>query len=91
MVNYEDVVTNAEGGGSCPVQYEGKLKNGLGFYFRYRFGVAMLMLNNTRGASMETYPNGDADGDLTEEQYQWVFMELYAALYPTDDERIKTW
>jgi hypothetical protein len=38
----------SRGGGACPEQYEGLLRDGQSFYFRYRYGSASLGVGDTR-------------------------------------------
>lgn len=49
-------VATSDGGGACPEQYEGRLTNGLMFYFRFRRGSAGLWL----GTDDETVWSGAA-------------------------------
>ena len=79
-MTYDDLVdTDKQTCSACPTQWEGRLKDGREFYFRYRHGYASLELYGIASgqAGMVTHPNGMADGVLYTEQYHEVFVQLY--------------
>lgn len=81
---------------ACPTQWEGALKDGRTFYFRYRHGYASLTVsepdednylinqNTDRSRYFETHPNGMADGYMDNQQYRTAFMHLYRELEKHD-------
>ena len=82
LVEYDEMTCFA-----CPTQYEGKLKDGRYFYFRYRHGYASLRLGTcavaaVSGVSGETGMRiGDGlDGLLNNNEYRETFMRLYRKL-----------
>jgi hypothetical protein len=81
---YNEVVDEAEQTGyGCPTQWEGKLKDGRSFYFRYRGGTATLgigaNIDEAIGDAKESWlAYGDAlDGILEESAFKDVFGLLY--------------
>lgn len=67
---------------ACPAQWEGTLKDGRAFYFRYRSGEASLGIGKTRDQAI-TDPgawrtHGDGlDGFMEEDEFHDVFGLLY--------------
>lgn len=68
---------------ACPTQYEGTLKDGRRFYFRYRFAKASLGIGDTDdGAVHDSFhwvlPYGDdpLDGCVTEDEFKELFVQL---------------
>ncbi len=62
---------------ACPVMYSGFLHNDRAFNFRYRHGVATLILDNP-GSRTRTEYGDDMDGALSHTEFKQLFMELYA-------------
>lgn len=66
---------------ACPTQYEGTLKDGQVFYFRYRHGRASLGLGADEEAavcdpSTEVIRFGDGHGYVTEDEFKMLFVHL---------------
>lgn len=60
---------------ACPTQYQGQLRDGAWFYFRYRYGTASLSFDGGHGVSLD---RGDEfDGVMGETEFKAVFVELY--------------
>lgn len=91
MTKYEDLVaTDKQTCGACPTQWEGRLKDGRDFYFRYRWGVAYLGVSGTGSPVFaERTPDGVSaaqvvgdgyDGSMDTATYRATFMRLYEEL-----------
>lgn len=75
---------------ACPMQWEGKLKDGRDFYFRYRWGTAYLGVSGTGspvlaehtedGVSASCAVGGPWDGVLDFNEYHETFVRLYQEL-----------
>lgn len=78
---------------ACPTQYEGTLRDGRYFYFRYRYGWANLgVASESVDAAVEAAFRGSngwsagkgigdtLDGVLGWEEYRKVFVELFDEL-----------
>lgn len=67
---------------ACPTQYEGSMRDGRRWYFRYRHGVAQLGIGATDDEAVEdSWGNGirlgdDLDGCLDEDEFQDAFVSL---------------
>lgn len=67
---------------ACPTQYEGRLRDGRTFYFRYRSGIARLGFGQSPDAAVDDSWNrslvhGDnLDGDVTEDEFKELFTKL---------------
>lgn len=61
---------------ACPALFEGTLTNGVGFYLRYRHGVALLGLED---GSPTVYKIIDrmADGSMDDSEFRETFTELF--------------
>lgn len=79
---------------SVPTQWEGKLRDGRTFYFRYRWGHASLRASAT-DSPFDALPvsvklGDDFDGTMNDETYRKVFVALLAlidaTMPPTDDK-----
>ncbi len=73
---------------SCPTQWEGQLRDGRYFYFRYRFGHATLAVGATAGEvagrRSVVMPIGDnLAGTMDQDEYRATFLDLYES-YRTD-------
>lgn len=53
---------------TCPEQWEGKLKNGSTFYFRFRFGTAALGIGSSLEKAVEDSMLSDNKVDVCREQ-----------------------
>ena len=103
-MDFQDIVVyyrcTCEG---CPTQYEGTLKDGRSFYFRYRFNFAYLGIGpSARDAVKDQVyapgiPYGDYDlqGIITEDEFKTLFMQLWGSQHRRlrlgrgDDDLIK--
>jgi hypothetical protein len=78
---------------ACPAQFEGRLRSGLAFYFRFRWGTAYLSVGTTpEDAVRDTLPaatsyGGDLDGELTDDQFKDLFVRLAPARIAQYDHR----
>ncbi len=87
MIGYENVVSETQTCLACPTQYEGRLSDGRGFYFRYRHGVASLGFDSKDGSadavgnsvSTELGLNSDDDDWLDHAAYVDAFNRLAEA------------
>lgn len=89
---YDDIVADdKQTCQACPTQWEGTLKDGRKFYFRYRWGNAYLGVSSpehspiwakeTPGGVEAVVVRGDGlDGYLTDDEYREVFVKLYGEL-----------
>jgi hypothetical protein len=74
---------------SCPTQWEGQLRDGRYFYFRYRFGKASLAVGATaeevsgRQGIAENVGD-DLNGDMDLDEYRASFLRLYRRLAEDD-------
>lgn len=88
---YNDIV--AEDNKTCwgaPTQWEGTLKDGRSFYFRYRWGRAYLGVASAVDNAIWAEENGGVsamdslgdslDGHLTDDEYREAFVNLYSQL-----------
>ena len=91
VTTYEDLVaTDKQTCGACPTQWEGKLKDGRDFYFRYRWGVAYLGVSGTGSPVLaQRTPDGVSaaltfgdgyDGFMDDDTYRKTFVRLYQEL-----------
>ncbi len=86
-MEYNDIVkTDEQTCWACPTQWEGTLKDGRSFYFRYRWGTASLGVAPI-GEDPVLHPNttgeqlGDGlDGVLSTDDYRASFVRLFSAL-----------
>lgn len=73
---------------ACPVQWEGQLRDGRFFYFRYRSGNATLAIGPTldevRGRMDQSRLRiGDGlDGSMTDDEYRCAFLALLWQIDP---------
>lgn len=75
---------------ACPTQWEGTLKDGRSFYFRYRWGKAYLGVADTidnavwvgdkGGVKAFSYLGHALDGVLDDDEYRRMFVELHGQL-----------
>lgn len=91
---YDEIVESATMTCSaCPTQYEGKLKDGRFFYFRYRFGCAQFGVDGASidaaveaafggrtGWSASAELGNGLDGVLDYGEYQAALVRLYGEL-----------
>lgn len=71
---------------ACPTQYEGTLRDGRRFYFRYRSGRAQLGYGRTDDEAVADSLGRDGliigdylDGCMDEPEFRRVFVELHTA------------
>ncbi len=71
---------------ACPTQYEGILRDGRCFYFRYRHGTARLGYGRTDDDALGDAMESDGlvvgeylDGSMGEPEFKRVFLELHRA------------
>lgn len=71
---------------ACPTQYEGSLRDGRRFYFRYRSGVARLGYGRTDEDAVIDAMSSDGlrigeylDGQISESEFRRVFVQLHMA------------
>ena len=60
---------------ACPTQYQGQLRDGTWFYFRYRYGTASLSFDG--GHSVSLGRGDEFAGVMSEAEFQTTFVELY--------------
>lgn len=86
MSDYSEIVESDRCTCACvPTQYEGTLWDGQRFYFRYRFGRAMLGIGATEDQAVgDTLPPSRVltighryDGDMDRATYEATFLRLY--------------
>ena len=82
-MQYSDIVaTHMQTSEASPFQFEGTLKDGRFFYFKYRFGYATLKISTTvhglvmeDGVSLE--PRFELDAWMTRPEYEMIFVDMY--------------